>query len=138
MPAFPTFLHSYESEAIPIENVAVELSESGQPMSYQTSEKTWYKVTLINKAYHDKSGVLAESIDAFYSANKTAENITFECKGYRYIGLMLKRPQAEQPVGFGLWHITTEFQAQRLGKSTTDTTESYLAYYLQQRGELNV
>lgn len=117
MPTFPNYLHSYESRAEPIENVTVELAESGKPMAYLTANKPWFKVTLINVAYHDITGGVADSIDAFYLANQLQENISFECKGYRYVGMMLSRPQVESLGGFGLWRVTTQWQAQRVDKS---------------------
>lgn len=116
MPAFPVIEHSWHSKAEPIENVGIEVTESGKAYPYLLNQKQWYEVTLIIPVWHDMTGTLPDTITAFYATNRLDEAITFECKGYAYLGHFTAPPQIEQLRGFGMYEITCKFFAERTGK----------------------
>lgn len=135
MPIFPDYPHSHSSEATPIENVVVEVTESGKPVAYSKSQRQWYKVILINPIYHDNGGRAKATVEAFYEEFRLSENVTFVCKGQQYLGMFLQPPKIEQVSGFGRWEITTTWQAIRLD-SVVVNQGSYLSSYLTARGDL--
>lgn len=116
MATFPAYPHKWSSEAKPVESVGIDVAESGATHAYLLSGQCWYDVTLINVVHHDLEGVAEATVSQFYQDNKLSELVMVDCKGYRYIGLMKKPPQAEQLQGFGRWEITTEFRARRVAK----------------------
>lgn len=112
MPAYPIIKHSWDSEAKPVNNTVIDTLESGAQHAYVTSGSDWYDVSYVVMIYHDIVGANRDLVRQFYNTNKLAENITFNCKGDRYIGIMTAPPQVEQLSGFGVWQITQTFRAQ--------------------------
>lgn len=125
MPAFPPIPASlpshikhgvsWESDAKAVANTTIDTMESGAQHAYVVSDKDWYDVTYIMLVYYDSARALGDAIDAFYTAHRLAENITFACKGHRYLGMMTDRPAIEKLKGFGVWRVSVNFRAERTG-----------------------